>query len=185
MFRVYGKIYSLLKASFSYGSRASRGDFWFYCLFFCTMFFAALGADITYFVLAKPTGFFLHLQALFGGRPPMTYCYLILFFPAFAAITIRRLHDRGHTGWWSILYLIPFIGQIIMVAMLARQGVYGANAYGPDPRLQSASASSWSYRGLVLSGWHRLQAWTGYSIVPSMAKQEDPHAPEETFVPAE
>ncbi len=50
----------------------------------------------------------------------------------------RRLHDTGKSGWWQLIGLIPLLGIIIMIVLLAQQGVAGANEYGPDPR-QGAS----------------------------------------------
>lgn len=46
------------------------------------------------------------------------------------AESIRRLHDRGMSGWWVVLYLIPFVGLV----MSSIKGQSGPNKYGPDPR---------------------------------------------------
>jgi len=27
-------------------------------------------------------------------------------------LSARRLHDRGHSGWWQILYIVPFLNVI-------------------------------------------------------------------------
>lgn len=32
-----------------------------------------------------------------------------------AAITIKRCHDRGKTGFWSLLLLLPIVGQLWLV----------------------------------------------------------------------
>jgi uncharacterized membrane protein YhaH (DUF805 family) len=53
-------------------------------------------------------------------------------------IWVRRFHDLGHSGWWTILLFVPFetvgpllaLGVFIYLAMMA--GDNGANAYG-DP----------------------------------------------------
>ena len=133
MFRIYGKIFSFLKASFDYRGRCGRGDFWFFFLFYSLMFFAAYGADITYFERGVPSGLLLTLQDLCGGRPPFTPLYLLLFTPAMVAVTIRRLHDRGLSGFWAMLYALPFLGLIPMVIMLARPGMQRGNPYGAAP----------------------------------------------------
>jgi uncharacterized membrane protein YhaH (DUF805 family) len=50
------------------------------------------------------------------------------------AITAKRLHDRGKTGWWQLVYLIPLLGQIWLVIELgALRGSVGENRFGPDP----------------------------------------------------
>ena len=133
MFAIYGKLFSLLRASFTYHGRSTRKDFWFYVLFYCLMFFAAIGADVSYFQRSEPTGFLLALQTLFGGREPFVWLHFLLLTPALIALTVRRLHDRGHTGWWGIVYLVPLVGLVPMVGMLARSGQPGFNRYGADP----------------------------------------------------
>ena len=43
--------------------------------------------------------------------------------------SIRRLHDMGKSGWWTISFLIPFVW-----LMTWSKGQAGPNEYGPDPR---------------------------------------------------
>lgn len=50
------------------------------------------------------------------------------------AIYAKRWHDRGKSGWWSLIMLVPFIGAIwILVELGILEGTRGANQYGPDP----------------------------------------------------
>lgn len=35
------------------------------------------------------------------------------------AVTIRRLHDTGRSGWFYLLNLIPFVGSIIVLVLCA------------------------------------------------------------------
>ena len=142
MFSLYGKLFSILRASFSYAGRTGRKEFWFFFLFYVMMFFAALGADVTYFQRAEPSGFLLTLQGLFGGREPFVWLHFLILTPALVAITIRRLHDRGHSGWWGLVYLVPVIGLVPMVAMLARASVPGFNRFGANPLALAEIASA-------------------------------------------
>ena len=50
------------------------------------------------------------------------------------AITVRRLHDTGRSGWWLFVGLIPFIGAIILIVWYATDSQPGANEYGPNPK---------------------------------------------------
>ncbi len=50
------------------------------------------------------------------------------------ALYAKRWHDRGKSGWWSLIVLVPFIGAIwILVELGILEGNRGANNYGPDP----------------------------------------------------
>lgn len=44
---------------------------------------------------------------------------LLLIVPAIA-ISIRRLHDIGKSGWWLLLWFIPIVGWIILIIFFAQ-----------------------------------------------------------------
>ncbi len=31
------------------------------------------------------------------------------------AVSVRRLHDTGRTGWWLLISLIPYVGSIVLL----------------------------------------------------------------------
>jgi uncharacterized membrane protein YhaH (DUF805 family) len=37
---------------------------------------------------------------------------LALFLPTLA-VTVRRFHDAGHSGWWVLTWIIPLVGFIV------------------------------------------------------------------------
>jgi transcriptional regulator with XRE-family HTH domain len=45
---------------------------------------------------------------------------LIVLLPLLAVGT-RRLRDAGHSGWWQLLFLVPF-GQVVVLYLLALKG---------------------------------------------------------------
>ena len=51
------------------------------------------------------------------------------------AVSIRRLHDIGKSGWWLLINIIPFVGFFWFLILTVREGDKGSNAYGPDPKL--------------------------------------------------
>jgi uncharacterized membrane protein YhaH (DUF805 family) len=52
------------------------------------------------------------------------------------AISIKRWHDRGKSGWWVLIAAIPFIGAIwALVETGFLEGDPGDNQYGPNPLL--------------------------------------------------
>ncbi len=48
-------------------------------------------------------------------------------------ISIRRLHDLGHTGWLVLLTYIPLVNFVFGIYLLFAHGNRGPNIYGPDP----------------------------------------------------
>ncbi|MDI5791272.1 DUF805 domain-containing protein [Bacillus licheniformis] len=49
------------------------------------------------------------------------------------AVTIRRLHDTGKSGFWIFIGLIPLIGKIICSLCFVKT-VKRGNQYGPNPK---------------------------------------------------
>ena len=49
------------------------------------------------------------------------------------AVAARRLHDTDRSGWWQLLWLVPFIGWIVLIIFLVGDGTAGDNRYGSRP----------------------------------------------------
>ena len=49
------------------------------------------------------------------------------------AITIRRLHDIGKSGWFYLWMLLPLAGPIIILIQLLKDSS-DANQWGPNPK---------------------------------------------------
>ena len=49
------------------------------------------------------------------------------------AVSVRRLHDTGRSGWWYLLVFVPF-GSIAMLVFAVMDSTPGPNAYGPSPK---------------------------------------------------
>ena len=71
---------------------------------------------------------------------------LILYMPfiAFAvwtdlAVTVKRCHDRDHSGSFLLIGLIPIVGAIWLIVDLGfLKGTSGENRFGPDPLTSGA-----------------------------------------------
>ena len=50
-----------------------------------------------------------------------------------ASLRVRRLHDAGQSGWWSLLFLLPVAGDILALALNFWRGTDGPNRFGPAP----------------------------------------------------
>ena len=58
---------------------------------------------------------------------------LIIFIPGLA-LTIRRLHDTGKSGWYILVALIPIVGGIIVLYFLVQDSQQEQNEYGISPK---------------------------------------------------
>ena len=71
-----------------------------------------------------------------GGEGILTTIYGILVFLPWWAVQFRRLHDTDRSAWWALLFLIPFIGWLIIIVFNCQAGTPGENRFGPDPELE-------------------------------------------------
>jgi len=50
------------------------------------------------------------------------------------AVSVRRLHDIGKSGWTILLGLIPFVGGIILLVFCCQDSQPGENKWGASPK---------------------------------------------------
>ncbi len=109
--------------SFSFSGRARRKEYWMFVLIAVLIaIFLALADGITG-TYSSELGF-----GLLGGL------FLLGILIQSIAVGVRRLHDTGRSGWWLLLNLIPLVGPIIVLVLMALDGQSGDNAYGPNPK---------------------------------------------------
>jgi len=73
-----------------------------------------------------------------AGEGLITLVVFVLVLWIGFAVQVKRWHDRGKSGWWSLLSFVPFIGTIwILIECGFLRGSQGSNRFGPDP-LESA-----------------------------------------------
>jgi uncharacterized membrane protein YhaH (DUF805 family) len=64
---------------------------------------------------------------------PIWIVLLVFLYPSLAIYT-KRWHDRGKSGWWTLICLVPLIGGIWMLVECGfLSGAEGPNQYGNDP----------------------------------------------------
>jgi uncharacterized membrane protein YhaH (DUF805 family) len=102
--------------------RSNRSEYWYFVLFNLIFVILALVLDtvVGLTISDSPYGFVY-----------LTYA-LATFIPGLA-VTVRRLHDTGKSGWGMFIALIPVIGSIWLLVILASEGTQGDNKYGADP----------------------------------------------------
>ncbi len=109
--------------SFSFEGRARRKEYWMFVLF----------VVIIGFVL----GFFDSLLGIYSPKAEiglLSGLFALAILIQHIAVGVRRLHDTGRSGWWLLIVLIPFVGPIIVLVLMALEGRQGDNQYGPDPK---------------------------------------------------
>ncbi len=68
------------------------------------------------------------------GSGVMGMLYSLFVFVPSLALLVRRLHDVGKSGWMMFIALIPLIGVIWLIVLLATDSQPGTNQYGPNPK---------------------------------------------------
>ena len=90
-----------------------------------------------------------------GGMGIITLIVTLIFLVPAATVGIRRLHDIGRTGWWMLLFAVPYaawlasievgtqgviaavaflVGSVVLVILLVQPGTAADNRYGPNPK---------------------------------------------------
>ncbi len=112
-----------IKLYFSAKGRISRFTFWVYYFLPCLALTAiAFKLDPMLGTLDTETGIGLFSSIV----------YLFFIYPSIA-ILIKRFHDRGRSGWWCILMLVPLVNIWLLIEAGFLRGTVGPNRYGEDP----------------------------------------------------
>ncbi len=123
--------FQVLKKYAVFDGRARRKEYWYFVLF--------------NFII----GFVLGLiEGLAGIAPGINYSVLSLIYALAVllpglGVGVRRLHDTGRSGWWLFISLIPFIGAIILLILMATDSQEGTNQYGPSPKITDSPSNKY------------------------------------------
>ena len=94
--------------------RARRKEYWFFILF-------NLIASRVLTVVDYMTG---SLDPELGMGLLSGLYSLAVLIPSLA-VTVRRLHDTDHTGWWLLIGLIPLLGAIVLLIFMLQDSKPG------------------------------------------------------------
>lgn len=117
----------VLKQYVDFGGRARRKEYWMFVLFNAIIAFVLglidglLGWEISYINM---------------GILGLIYS-LGVFLPSLA-VSVRRLHDIGKSGWYILIGLIPLVGAIILIVWLCKEGESTSNDWGENPKAAEA-----------------------------------------------
>lgn len=121
----------VLKQYAVFKGRARRKEYWFFILFNLIASLVLTGVDFMTGSLDAELGMGL-LSGLYS---------LAVLIPSLA-VTVRRLHDTGRTGWWLLIGLIPLIGAIVLLVFMLLDSQPGDNEYGAHPKGATVQAAS-------------------------------------------
>jgi len=105
-----------------FSGRARRKEYWMFYLF-----------NMIASILAVILDGMLGLSGS-GGRGVLGTLYPIAIILPAIAVSVRRMHDTGHSGWYMLIPLYNLI-------LACTEGDRGSNRYGPDPKEESAATA--------------------------------------------
>ncbi|AXF19244.1 DUF805 domain-containing protein [Burkholderia pyrrocinia] len=114
---------SVLNQYAKFEGRARRAEYWYFALLSGILsvvgqVIGAMGRDAGVITL-------LLLGVIF-------LISLALIIPGIA-VSVRRLHDTGRSGWFLLIGLIPIVGGILLLVWMCSRGTEGPNRFGTDP----------------------------------------------------
>jgi len=113
----------VLKKYAVFAGRARRKEYWFFVLF---NFIISVFLSLIDFTTGSYSGEF--------GMGILSGIYFLLVLIPGIAVTVRRLHDTGRSGWWLLILIIPLVGLIVLLVFMLQDSEQGDNKYGPNPK---------------------------------------------------
>jgi len=110
----------------SFDGRINRKPYWMGII-------ALIAVSIVITIISSILGAIFAPLAYLG-----TIASLATLYPS-AALAAKRWHDRGKSGWWTLIALIPLLGALYMLWECGiQEGVPENNAYGANPLMAAA-----------------------------------------------
>lgn len=113
-----------LKQYADFSGRARRKEYWMYVLFYMIIAIVVHVIDV---MLGWVTPEFE--MGVLGGL------YSLCMFIPGLAVSVRRLHDIGKSGWNFLFILIPLVGAVVLLIWFCKEGERRGNAWGLDPKI--------------------------------------------------
>jgi len=113
----------VLKQYADFSGRARRKEYWMFFLF--NMIFA-----IVAMILDNVLG--IAIEGV--GYGPLYGLYALAVLIPGLAVSVRRLHDVGKSGWMLLIALIPLIGAIWLLILMVTDSNPEENQYGANPK---------------------------------------------------
>ena len=131
-----------------FSGRSRRKEYWSFVLLFVTVYLicgavmVAGGYSVTSLSAPEPQ-LAEGPSLMFWIGIGLLGVFALASIVPFVAVVVRRLHDRGLSGWWflgvivivaSFIPVINLIAGIAILVLMVLPGTPGPNKYGPDPK---------------------------------------------------
>lgn len=147
--------------------RSRRKEYWLFILFVTLFYFVVVTAAMTLGLFGSQAGVQPNPVAFISSMGVMAIVlvlfWLLTLIPSIA-VSVRRLHDTGRSGWWLLAYVVPyvlstvlsiaaatsnssglavagmilslagFVAAIVLLVFMVLPGTRGMNRYGADPK---------------------------------------------------
>ena len=115
---------AVLRNYAGFSGRARRTEYWMFVLF-----------NIIFAIVAGILDNILGIAVPGVGYGPLYGLYVLAMLIPGLAVAVRRLHDTGKSGWMILIALIPLVGGIWLLVLLATDSSSEENEYGPNPKI--------------------------------------------------
>ena len=109
----------VLKQYADFNGRSRRKEYWMFVLINLIISWSLAILDNVF-----GTGLFTVISTIYS---------LVVLVPGLA-VSVRRLHDIGKSGWYYLLVLLPIIGWIWLIVLFATDSEVGPNKWGQNPK---------------------------------------------------
>lgn len=125
----------MIQKFFGFQGRIGRGTWWLAQVVGIPIIYIVGISLMAGLVAASPAETAEELNLAWGGSMILVLvaAFIIGVWINFSS-TIQRYHDRGKSGFWSLMLLVPFIGGIwVFIECGFCSGEDGTNQWGPPP----------------------------------------------------
>jgi uncharacterized membrane protein YhaH (DUF805 family) len=135
---VFGYFFRALTDKYAdFGGRARRKEYWGFALVYALLLVVVSGVIVAGAVITSNSAagaadgapVYVSPMLYLGGF--LAFLLVVVFVCPSLAVTVRRLHDIGQSGWLVLVQFIPGVGSLILLIMLCIDGEKQPNAYGP------------------------------------------------------
>lgn len=131
---------SMIHKFFGFRGRIGRGTWWLAQVVGIPIVYIVGISLLVGLVAASPAQTAEDLNLAWGGAMilALVAAFIVGVWINFSS-TIQRYHDRGKSGFWSLLLFVPFIGAMwVIIECGFCSGEDGSNQWGPPPGSERA-----------------------------------------------